>query len=326
MSKEQADEPVLWFRPRISLSGTVVIPSNKSFKKFYESHTTPKLNKIDEEPSKKSVQISENKSEVQEILVMPTEKSSQSVTPQVIKKKRGRKPKNFNKSLEVPSTKPEAKSPELNSDQGKKNCQASESEMKKFKAKSDSAKKLDANGKYSSEAIVLIDDDPEPSRVNSKNKTNSKVSHDVGSSETSKKFAEFQKAVKNKLEKVKEQEKGLNGCSSSATQKKFVEEQKSMARPELPKKTKTNEPLGMSCPDPNCQKQFSDHSELIDHIKQNHLLQCKMPYCTFTTFTFQEYCEHFEQIHCANTILPSKRGPRVAEKEALPCKQAKINS
>ena len=330
MSKEQAEEPVLWFRPRISLSGTVIIPSNKSFKKFYESYSSPKLNKIDDEPSKKSAEVSEKKSEVHKVPVMPPEKPSQSDTPQVFKKKRGRKPKNFDKSLEVSSTKPEVKPAALNSDQGKKNCEVLDSGTRKNKVKFDSNKKSAANGIHNSEAIVVIDDDVEPTKAISKNKApgkaNGKGSQDAGVSETSKKNSESQKAGKHQLENVKEQEKGSDGLSSSVMHKKLIEGEKITARPELPKKSKANESLSMSCPDPNCLKIFSDHGELIDHIKENHLLQCKMPFCSFTTFTFQEYCEHFEEVHCANTILPNKRGPRVAEKEPLPCKQAKVKS
>ena len=325
MSKEQADEPVLWYRPRVSLSGTVIIPSDKSFKKFEEQFST--------KPSKKSAEVPDKKPEMQDVLVIPNEKPAQSATAEVVKKKRGRKPKSLNTTLEVSTAKPEAKTLTVNesskSAQPKKLNGASEPTVKKPAAKPDSAKPSLANGKHNSEAIVVIEDDVEPakpaSKVKPSDKANGKHSGNGAASETSQKFAEFQKAVREKLDKAKEQDKRGNELPSSTVQKKNVEADKIVTKPESIKKAKANEALSMSCPDPSCLQQFSDHASLIDHIKENHSLQCKMPYCTFMTFTFQEYCDHFEQVHCANTVLPMKRGPRVAGKEQMPSKEAKVS-
>ena len=62
------------------------------------------------------------------------------------------------------------------------------------------------------------------------------------------------------------------------------------------------------CPDSRCYLDFSSPQDLLLHISEMHSLSCKMPYCTFYCYTFQDYSEHFENVHCIAAPIPVKRG------------------
>jgi hypothetical protein len=292
MSKEHAEEPVLWYRPRVDLSGQVTIPSEKSPKK-----PDPKSSK---------------KPELEEVLVISSEKSQKS--SETIKKKRGRKPK-LSGCLEIST----AENKSSKSQEPKNSTETLDSAKKLKKTSKDLSFQ---NGNHSQEAIVLIDDEiPDNHQILRK-------SSEVTKSPDSSKIAELERIVKEKIKKVQEQDKRLSTSSN-----KMIEPEVFKASPFTEVKTSQRKSLpmssGLTCPDQSCLQIFPDHSSLLDHIKEVHALQCKMPYCTFSTFTFQEYLDHFEQVHCANLTLPDlpqKRGPRVASKEPLPLKETKLST
>ena len=66
------------------------------------------------------------------------------------------------------------------------------------------------------------------------------------------------------------------------------------------------------CPDMRCLLGFHEAYELIEHFTETHRLNCKMPYCAYSCFAFQEYSDHFKSVHCLATTLPAKRGPIVS--------------
>ena len=76
------------------------------------------------------------------------------------------------------------------------------------------------------------------------------------------------------------------------------------------------------CPDHKCLLQFSTTTSFLEHISEFHALKCKMPYCTYSCFTFQDYFSHFQTVHCLVSI-PKKRGPVTTAEQAK--KEQKIN-
>lgn len=78
------------------------------------------------------------------------------------------------------------------------------------------------------------------------------------------------------------------------------------------------------CPDHKCALEFEDSKNLLDHVASEHSLICRIPYCTYSCYNFQDYSMHFQSIHCLSTHLPNKRGP-ITTVPAL-AKHAKLTS
>ena len=328
MSKEAPEDLQLWYRPRTEPSGTMNVPPDK----FSNHNDIQGLLSIPPEPS------NSGQCELQDLLIVTSEGTTSVDSSESSKKKpqKGSKSSESNKkrshkkkdskalNTSDPSSASKTFEPIVIVDDSDGPKGKKISSVKKT-AGTNSAEKLgkqvDAkvNGKAMKETVKKIVE-------NAKSSENSTKSLPAPTPKPSEPIAPSIEALSRPAESLL---KSPELPSKSALKPKKVPKTPGSPIPAYSSEGKNvkSESSGLifQCPNTTCSQSFANSEDFIGHIKNSHSLSCKMPFCTYSTYTFQEYCEHFEHIHCLSPSLPQKRGPRASLQEADGMKEAKNN-
>lgn len=328
MSKEALEELQLWYRPRTEPSGTMNVPSEK----FSNHNETQSLLNIPADSSNPA------HCEVQDLLIVTSEGTTSVDSSESSKQKS----KQGSKSLE-PKKKRSHKKKEanaLNTPEASKSSNTFEPIVIIDDSDTPKGKKLSSIKKAAGISSVEKPSKQAETKINGKalQKTVKKTVDAAKSGEnTVKKPLPSSKPSDSSVPAIESSSKPADSLPKtsenplkSALKPKKVPKTPSSPVPPNPSSENKNVKSECSefifqCPNSTCSQSFGSSEDFINHIKTSHSLRCKMPFCTYSTYTFQEYSEHFEQIHCVGPSLPQKRGPRVSLQEGDGRKEAKTN-